>query len=83
MGMEVAADLVMGIMDMVEDLEVSSLFSWWLFFFFSHSETIAKVISLALRTMHSCWLVLNLYMVNCMVSSWTSMPFSLEYSSVS
>lgn len=83
MGMEVAADLVMAITDMVEDLEVSSLFLWWLLhFFFSHSETflhsltifikfilIAKVILFALRFTHSCWLVLNLYMADCMGSS--------------
>lgn len=66
--MEVAEDLVMAITDMVEDLEVSSLFLWWLLLlFFSHSETflhslqifikfilIARVILFALRITHSC-----------------------------
>lgn len=33
-----AVDLVMGITDMVEDLEVSLLFQWW-WLFFCHSET--------------------------------------------
>lgn len=38
MDMEVAADLVMGITDMVEDLEVSFLLWWW-WWFSSDSET--------------------------------------------
>lgn len=85
-----AADLVMGITDMVEDLEVS-LLSWWWWLFFSHSETvlhslticikfilIAKAILLSLRSTHGCWLMLNLYMVNFTVISCTVLPISSE-----